>query len=119
MSTSRKASTRNPIQLLLRIPVPWVFVLTYIIGAGLEHALPPPAANGRWPGVSVAGAVLFGIGATIAGCRASPNHGQCTPNTKAASTNRRSRFAFDMQSRFDYCFCAQPSLSAAVGEPQR
>jgi hypothetical protein len=67
MSTSRKASTRNPFQLLLRIPVPWVFVLTFIIGAGLEHALPLRAGIGRLPGVSVAGGVLFGIGATIAG----------------------------------------------------
>ena len=67
MSTSRKASTRIPFQLLLRIPVPWVFVLTYLIGAGLEHALPLSAGNGRLPGVSVAGGVLFGIGAIIAG----------------------------------------------------
>ena len=67
MSTSRRASTRKPFQLLLRIPVPWVFVLTYIIGAGLEHALPLRAGTGRPPGVSVAGWVLFGIGASIAG----------------------------------------------------
>ena len=67
MSTSRKANTRNPFQLLLRIPVPWVFVLTYIIGAGLEHALPLLAGNGSLPGVNLAGALLFGIGATIAG----------------------------------------------------
>jgi protein-S-isoprenylcysteine O-methyltransferase Ste14 len=67
VSTPRKASTRSPFQLLLRIPVPWVFVLTYIIGAGLEHALPLRAGNGRLPGVNVAGGVLFGIGATLAG----------------------------------------------------
>jgi protein-S-isoprenylcysteine O-methyltransferase Ste14 len=66
MSTSRKASTRNPFQLLLRIPVPWVFVLTYIIGAGLEHALPLRAGNRKLPGLSVAGGVLLGIGAAIA-----------------------------------------------------
>jgi protein-S-isoprenylcysteine O-methyltransferase Ste14 len=54
----------KPFQLLLRIPVPWVFVLTYIIGAVLEHAL--HAGNRRLPGISVAGGVLFGIGATIA-----------------------------------------------------
>ena len=66
MSTSGKPGA-NPFQLLLRIPVPWVFVLTYVIGAGLEQALSPRAANGRWPGTSVAGVVLFGIGATIAG----------------------------------------------------
>ena len=54
-------------QLLLRIPVPWVFVLTYIIGAALEHAVPLLAGNGGLRGISVAGGVLFAIGATIAG----------------------------------------------------
>ena len=67
MSTSKKASTRNPLRLLLRIPVPWVFVLTYLIGAGLEHALPLRASNGKLPGLRVAGGALFGIGAIIAG----------------------------------------------------
>jgi protein-S-isoprenylcysteine O-methyltransferase Ste14 len=57
----------KPFQLLLRIPVPWVFVLTYIIGAVLEHALPLRSGNARPPGLSVAGGVLFAIGATIAG----------------------------------------------------
>jgi protein-S-isoprenylcysteine O-methyltransferase Ste14 len=47
--------------------VPWVFVLTYIIGAVLEHALPLHPGNSRLPGVSVAGGVLFAIGAAIAG----------------------------------------------------
>jgi protein-S-isoprenylcysteine O-methyltransferase Ste14 len=60
-------STRNPFQLLLRIPVPWVFLLTYIMGAGLEHALPLRAGNGWLPGVRLTGGVLFLIGATIAG----------------------------------------------------
>lgn len=67
MSTSRKASTRNPLRLLLRIPVPWVFVLTYLIGAGLEHVLHLYAGNAKLPALSVAGGVLFGIGAIIAG----------------------------------------------------
>src|SRR5207249_11877298 len=38
---------------------------------------------------------------------------------KAASPNRRPRSPFAMSGNFDYCFCAPPSLSAAVGEPQR
>ena len=57
----------KPFQLLLHIPVPWVFVLTYIIGAMLEHALPLRAAIGKLPGISLAGGVLFAIGAIIAG----------------------------------------------------
>ena len=40
------------------------------------------------------------------------------PN-KAAPPNRRPRFAFTMSWKFDYLFYAPPSLSAAVGEPQR
>ena len=40
------------------------------------------------------------------------------PN-KAASRNRRRRFPFVMHLRFDYYFCAQSPLSAAVREPQR
>lgn len=66
MSTSEKASRGEPFQLLLRIPVPWVFVLTYIIGAILERALPLHTGNRTLPGVRVAGGVIFGIGASIA-----------------------------------------------------
>jgi len=40
-----------------------------------------------------------------------------SPN-KAAPPNPRQRFAFAMSCKFDYVFCAPPSLSAAVGEPQ-
>jgi protein-S-isoprenylcysteine O-methyltransferase Ste14 len=53
--------------LLLRIPVPWVFVLTYLLGVGLEYALPFRGGNGGLPGIKVTGGVLFGIGAVIAG----------------------------------------------------
>jgi protein-S-isoprenylcysteine O-methyltransferase Ste14 len=63
-----KAGNRNPLLLLLRVPVPWVFVLTYLLGVGLEYALPFRAGNGGLPGIKVAGGVLFGIGAVIAGC---------------------------------------------------
>jgi hypothetical protein len=35
------------------------------------------------------------------------------------TTNRRHRFPFAMHSRFDYCFCAPPSLPAAAGERRR
>jgi hypothetical protein len=38
---------------------------------------------------------------------------------KAAAPNRRPHFAFAMLCKFDYYFYAPPSLSAAVGEPQR
>jgi len=60
-------NTSNLPRALLRIPVPWVFVLAYILGAGLEQALPLRAANWMPPGVSVAGGGLFALGAAIAG----------------------------------------------------
>lgn len=51
----------------MRVPVPWVFVLTYIVGVGLEYGLPFRVRNEPLAGVSVAGGLLFGIGAAIAG----------------------------------------------------
>jgi protein-S-isoprenylcysteine O-methyltransferase Ste14 len=58
---------KNPVRFLLHVPVPWVFVLTYLLGVVLERVhqstLSPTAAL-----VSTkAGAVLFAVGAVIAG----------------------------------------------------
>ena len=52
---------------LLRVPVPWVFVLSYLLGVALEFAL---RLHGRlssygWP--VPLGGVLFALGAAIAG----------------------------------------------------
>ena len=60
-------SSRNPIRLLMRIPVPWVFILTYLVGVGLELAYPFYTRTEPLHGVAIAGAVLFVIGGTIAG----------------------------------------------------
>jgi len=58
---------RNPTRFLLYVPVPWVFVLTYLVGVALEFtrhsALSPKAAHQS----TIAGAVLFIVGAVIAG----------------------------------------------------
>ncbi len=51
----------------MRIPVPWVFILMYLLGAVLEHLFPLYLHNGTRSGVIVAGGVLFAIGAVIAG----------------------------------------------------
>ena len=57
----------NPIRLLLHVPVPWVFVLTYLIGVALENmrrtTISPEAARVS----TIAGSVLFAVGAVIAG----------------------------------------------------
>ena len=49
--------------------MPWVFVLGYLAGVGLQHAIPPhPYFSIRTMHFfSVSGAILFGVGAVIAG----------------------------------------------------
>jgi len=62
-------SRRNPLQLLMQhVPVPWVFVLAYLCGVGLEYALPliHPALE-TLAAVKVVGGVLFIAGAALAG----------------------------------------------------
>jgi protein-S-isoprenylcysteine O-methyltransferase Ste14 len=56
----------STIRLLLRVPVPWVFVLTYLAGVGLERARGSGARGTGPPAIGVAGAVVFLIGAAIA-----------------------------------------------------
>ena len=57
----------SPRRQLMRIPVPWVFVLTYLAGVGLEYLVPLRVGSMAPPGVFVAGALVFCIGAVIAG----------------------------------------------------
>src|SRR5262245_9302864 len=54
-------------RLLLRIPVPWVFVLGYLAGVGVERALRPWSTVETLPGLVLAGSLLFVAGALIAG----------------------------------------------------
>ena len=54
----------------MRIPVPWVFVLAYVLGAALERVWPVHVV-GR---TEVAGGVLFLAGAVIAGMSLSIFH---------------------------------------------
>ena len=58
---------RNPFRLLLHVPVPWVFVLTYLAGVGIERAFRSAVARPASPLVGVAGGALFVVGAVIAG----------------------------------------------------
>ncbi len=58
----------NPFKLLLHVPVPWVFILTYLCGVVLElvcrskvHAPDSHATS------TIAGGVLFALGALVAG----------------------------------------------------
>jgi len=67
MDNKEQERSGNPIRLLMRVPVPWVFVLAYLAGVGLEFAYPSHTGTGPLYGVRVAGGVLFVIGAVIAG----------------------------------------------------
>ena len=59
--------TPAPFRLLLRIPVPWVFILAYLAGAALESAWPTHmGAQVSRNTTQALGAVVFVLGATIA-----------------------------------------------------
>ena len=58
---------KNPVRFLLHVPVPWVFVLNYLLGVGLERIHPRVISPEAAQLSTMAGAVLFGAGAVIAG----------------------------------------------------
>ncbi len=58
---------KNPVRFLMHLPVPWVFVLAYLLGVALERVhhgtISPRAAQVS----TIVGGVLFVVGAGIAG----------------------------------------------------
>jgi protein-S-isoprenylcysteine O-methyltransferase Ste14 len=62
----RAAASKSPLRVLLHVPVPWVFVLIYLVGICLELAFP---LGFGLPGVRVdlAGAACFVLGTSLAG----------------------------------------------------
>jgi len=52
---------------VIAVPVPWVFVLAYLCGVMVDLAYPLRPPLGATTGVKIAGALLFLIGAIIAG----------------------------------------------------
>jgi protein-S-isoprenylcysteine O-methyltransferase Ste14 len=64
MSHKDVAPTRDP---FLHMPVPWVFVLAYFIGVGVQILVPVKARSGLQIPAQIGGAVLFVLGAAIAG----------------------------------------------------
>jgi protein-S-isoprenylcysteine O-methyltransferase Ste14 len=58
---------KNPIRFLMHVPVPWVFVLMYLVGVGLESARPVNILRQLALVSTIAGGVLFTMGAVIAG----------------------------------------------------
>jgi len=62
------APLATPVRLLMRLPVPWVFVLAYLTGLALQELLPAPNGSGAAAlAAEAAAGVLFAIGAAIAG----------------------------------------------------
>jgi protein-S-isoprenylcysteine O-methyltransferase Ste14 len=62
---NRQRNVARPFRLLMRLPVPWVFVLAYLIGAGLS--LLSPFGAGSHVFFKICGAALFLTGAALAG----------------------------------------------------
>ena len=58
---------KNPTRFLLRVPVPWVFVLAYLLGVALEAARPSAILQKHARASMIAGGALFAIGIMIAG----------------------------------------------------
>jgi protein-S-isoprenylcysteine O-methyltransferase Ste14 len=56
----------RPFRFLMRVPVPWVFILAYLIGVGLEIFVPFHTRSLQVGLIKVLGVVLFLIGAGVA-----------------------------------------------------
>ncbi len=66
MRTIQKTSA--PIHRLMRIPVPWVFILAYLVGVGLQFLFPLTVHAAEIHRLSrVAGLVFLVVGAALAG----------------------------------------------------
>jgi len=74
----------------MRVPVPWVFVLGYLAGVGLQLSVfPRVILSVRTTHVIfICGAVLFAIGAIIAGWGPVLFHKACTTTTPAKLQKR-------------------------------
>jgi len=57
--------TKNPLRFLMHVPVPWVFVLTYLLGVVLESVRPGVAPPDAARASLIVGGLLFAAGAAI------------------------------------------------------
>lgn len=63
MTTHQRKKTLNPIKILLQIPVPWVFVLTYLVGIIPQFIFPfNNCSTDALFFIKIAGIVLFAVG---------------------------------------------------------
>ena len=86
----------------MRVPVPWVFVLTYFIGVGLE-CVRPVRLSGEMSGrvTNSVGAMLFTVGAVIAGWGLVTFHRARTTTVPGKSSSRLVTWG-------PYRFCRNP-----------
>ena len=97
--TAGRPGEQNPIRWVMRIPVPWVFVLAYVLGVGLDYLLPFRLHPDAPLGIAIVGAVLFCLGAIVAGWSWSLFHragttrvpGQTSTTLVTSGPYRRSR----------------------------
>lgn len=66
-SQTKRTKMKNPVRLLLHVPVPWVFVLTYFLGIALERTRHGAISASAASKVQFAGVIFFSAGAVIAG----------------------------------------------------
>src|ERR1700719_62182 len=64
---ARKLRQDASVSLVMRVPVPWVFILVYLAGVTIQHFLPIviPSPDLAWI-IRVAGFVFIGVGIAIA-----------------------------------------------------
>lgn len=58
---------KNPIRFLMHVPVPWVFVLTYLLGVALGFVRPWTISAAAARVSVITGGALFAMGAVMAG----------------------------------------------------
>lgn len=85
----RRDEVAGPFRLLMRIPVPWVFVLVYLIGAALERVWPAHLGQSVSGSVTTGvGVVLFTLGAVIAAWGLITFHRASTTTVPGESSSR-------------------------------
>ena len=57
----------NPMRFLMYVPVPWVFILNYLLGVALQRKWPMNISQSAAAMSTIVGGVLFTLGAAIAG----------------------------------------------------
>ncbi len=117
----RTLDTTSPFRFLLYVPVPWVFVLAYLVGAGLNMlfsvSIQSPDAARTW---FAGGIVLFVIGGVLAGWSLAIFHKAkttTTPGEKSAELVMKGPYRFSrnpMYVSLTLCYLGEAGLLVQV-----